>query len=168
MASEDGCVTDAMRGVPSDKRPASAPVPHCHICHSTQVIDAIAEYEGEPVHLCADCHDTVTFLHGEWTELPPQMVEMAPDFSVQVRTFRRGRITALMSLEPFLPGGTNGLHLSISHPERHPTFPEIRATVDHLTPKGKVFNYFIQADDPQDGMMINLWEVPTSRLAVVR
>lgn len=142
--------------------------PQCFICHNPNVIEAIAQYEGEDVIMCAECHDQVTFLHGEWSELPPRMVELVPGFSVQMRTFRRGRITALMSLEPFLPGNANGIHLSILHPERHATLSEIRAVVDDLVPEGKVLNYYIKALDLQDSNAVNLWEVPTTKLILAR
>lgn len=96
-------------------------------------------------------------MSSDWEELDSHdfMLEAIPD----LHTFRRrasgGTLTVIAGTEP------EGFHLSISHPNRYPTWDEICEARDHFTPTDKTF---VQELPPRDRWVnlhsncFHLWE----------
>jgi hypothetical protein len=77
--------------------------------------------------------------------------------------FTMGDCTILRGLEP---AGVNGevlLHLTISHPDRHPTWDEIKVVRYRLLPLDRCFGMLLPPPDeyvnvPQQDHVFHLWE----------
>lgn len=79
-----------------------------------------------------------------WTERPPVSLQAIAAVSgvggadlaamTSARWFSRGLLSVCVNVEPHLPGGKPGYHMSISHPARYPDWEEIKRARYDLLP----------------------------------
>jgi hypothetical protein len=77
-----------------------------------------------------------TILPGDWTEVSaPSWYREMMDVSIASYIRNDGQLKVLMTEEPH--EGTKWLHVSVSHPERYPTWDEIHFVKDLFIGKDK-------------------------------
>lgn len=93
----------------------------------------------------------------------PEWLRHGHPYPHSVRVYDMGECSIIVAVEPSVRSGLPLLHLSISHPSRHPTWDEIKVARYRLLPDEKTFVMFLPPRDeyvnvPAQDHVFHLWE----------